>query len=270
MSERDSLEEYSYNSEIKFEKINNPQYKLKQYYELTQSIISQLASTGAIIGTQVGTLCKVSDLMNNASNGLFTATVPLEKLMAYEDGTVSSIIKNGGKIVSHEGFSEITSNALKVTKITSLLTIGFQAMAFVSGQYYMHQINKKLESIDSKLDSVLFNHLAEKKGQLEYCYNRLKQISLHEIPDSNDLSDLREITKTSGMIYHEYKLHIEDGITRISELREPKGISRKKQRKPSYLKNWKALRKIFRYVPLQRTLEFIHECAKSQHEKKLY
>ncbi|MCL1847963.1 MAG: hypothetical protein FWF91_08410, partial [Coriobacteriia bacterium] len=84
-----------------------------------------------------------------APNGLFTATAPLSDLMQYSDGTVASIVMKGGEIANHSGFKEI---ALSVANPAAVVGAGMQAMAMISGQYYMDKISKQLEGIEHGIE----------------------------------------------------------------------------------------------------------------------
>lgn len=44
------------------------------------------------------------------------------------------------------------------------VNIGMQGMAFVSGQYYLNQINDKLDKLGSKVDEIKELQEAEKKA----------------------------------------------------------------------------------------------------------
>lgn len=88
--------------------------------------------------TQAQTLTQIA---KTAPNGVFTATAPLADLMRYKDGTLGSIVMKDGKMAGHSGFQEVT---LSVTNPAAVVGAGMQAMAMISGQYYMDKISKQL------------------------------------------------------------------------------------------------------------------------------
>lgn len=79
-------------------------------------------------------------------------------LMNYSTGGYGSPIVNGGEIIGHVAFLSAGTQAA--------IMGAFTAMALVSGQYFMTQINKELKLINQKLDKILGFLYGDKKAEL--------------------------------------------------------------------------------------------------------
>ena len=126
----------------------------------------------------------LADLAKVAPNGLFTATAPIQDLMKYADGTVGSIVLRGKTIAEHSGFAEV---ALKVVNPASVIGGTMQAMALISGQYYMDEISKQLRGVSQKLDKLIGFHHDEKIGILRNIKKELSEIVSKAYVDTGDI-----------------------------------------------------------------------------------
>lgn len=80
-------------------------------------------------------------------------------LMGYGNGGIGSPIHGAdGKIVAHASFEQAKFNAVILN--------GFAAMAVVSGQYFLAQINSELHTINQGLDKILEFLYSDKKSEL--------------------------------------------------------------------------------------------------------
>lgn len=102
-------------------------------------------------------------------NGLFRATVSAGALMTYADGTISSIIKDGGKITSHAGFV-----AAGVSVFAPIVIM--QVLSIITGQYYMNGIAKQLESINRQLYQIKKLFINKDIGEISGIYLQLKEL----------------------------------------------------------------------------------------------
>jgi hypothetical protein len=193
-------------SELVLSRPDTMQLSERKYREVCvrgSAAISQVAQGAMPILAQAQTLGQISQA---APNGLFTATAPIQDLMKYADGTVGSIVMEGKKIAEHAGFAEV---ALKAVNPAAVLGASMQAMALVSGQYYMNEISKQLKSVDQKLDKLIGYHHDEKIGILRNVNRELSEITSRANIDAADIIACQNMGKQCGEIYYEYYTRLE-------------------------------------------------------------
>jgi len=132
------------------------------------------------------------------ATGLYEATAPIETLMRYKDGTLSSIVleQKGGRIQTHSGFEEakgLWSPALV-----------FQLLSIVTAQYYLNGITKQLNEIGSKLKVLIHLHHNEKISKLQADYERLSELSRKGHYEIEDLVEIRACINSAYSIHREY------------------------------------------------------------------
>lgn len=145
----------------------------------------------------------ISELNRLAPNGLFTATVDPKKLSHFvKDGSFSTIVRGDDKIEVHKGFVEVGD----VSKINPAMAaqMGMQAMAAVSGQYYLTKINNQLTQLNENLDKVLEYHDNEKIAVLQNASKRFSELAVKQIVDDSDLIQLRRLGDDVSNVLHEY------------------------------------------------------------------
>ena len=165
--------------------------------------VGQAVQGATPILAQVQTL---GEIAKAAPNGLFTATAPIQDLMKYADGTVGSIVMEGGRTAAHKGFAEV---ALKAVNPAAVLGASMQSMALISGQYYMNEISKQLKGITRKLDKLIGYHHDEKIGILRNINNELSEITSKTNVDAADIIACQNMGKQCGEIYYEYYTRLE-------------------------------------------------------------
>ena len=117
----------------------------------------------------------VAELKKRAPNGLFAATEDPSKLSRMANDTYSTMVRDSdNKLVRHAGFDEI--DGLGKQGLMFSVSVGMQAMAAVSGQYYLHEIYSQLEDLSSKLDKLIEFHHDEKTAKLKNTKIRLEEI----------------------------------------------------------------------------------------------
>ncbi|GHU75111.1 hypothetical protein FACS1894188_05250 [Clostridia bacterium] len=149
----------------------------------------------------------LNEIAKVAPNGLFTATAPIQDLMKYADGTVGSIVMRNGKISTHSGFTEVAT--VKSLNPAAIFGVSMQAMAFISGEYYMREISEQLKSVDPKLDKLIGYHHDEKIGILKRVNRELSELTAKVNVDGADIIACQEMKKRATDIYYEYETHIE-------------------------------------------------------------
>lgn len=175
----------------------------KKYREVksTTSIVASKTAQGAL--PFLASAQTVAGISKQAPFGLFTATVDpalLSKLTA--DGSFSTIIRDGSKIIKNAGFKKVSINPVNSV---ALIGAAMQAMALVSGQYYMHQINSQLTAIG---ELVNFHH-DEKVANLLTTKERLERISSKSTNDITDLNEIRNLLDDTRNVFHEYKTRLD-------------------------------------------------------------
>ena len=111
-------------------------------------------------------------------------------------------------IISHSGFKPVAG----IAAINPVMAVGIamQAMAAVSGQYYLQMINNRLTSIEGKLDQVVALINDQNKGKVLHAHKRLVQICGHEILGNNDVLEIRNLANEVGSVYETYRLRYEE------------------------------------------------------------
>jgi hypothetical protein len=181
----------------------------KKFKEITNnglSIGSHTAQGAIPFLAQAQTISEISKV---APNGLFTATAPISELMKFSDGTVGSAVMGNGGIVGQSGFKEVGLSAISQINPATVIGAGMQAMAAISGQYYMHQISNQLLSIDKKLDKLVNFHHDEKTAILLTIKDRLKDITEKSNVDAADIIGIHNLYTDSGKVFNEYYLRLQ-------------------------------------------------------------
>lgn len=149
----------------------------------------------------------IAELQKMAPNGLFTATADKAVLSHFSDGTFTTMVRDSNnKLVSHAGFQEV--GELSKINPAVALGVGMQAMAAISGQYFMTQINSQLEGINKSLESLVDMHHDEKIGTLQNAQKRLGEITKRTVADKADIEEIRNIRNRIGEVYHEYETRL--------------------------------------------------------------
>lgn len=165
----------------------------------------------------------LGEIAKAAPNGLFTATAPIQDLMKLSGGAVGSAVMKDGKIAAQAGFSEVVIGAANPVAVVAG---AMQAMALISGQYYMSEISKKLENVERKLEKLIGYHHDEKIGVLRSANReRLALVSKTNVDDS-DIISCQRLVKKCGEVYFEYLTRLE-GInieTKERWLNKPKEL----------------------------------------------
>ena len=142
-----------------------------------------------------------------APNGLFTATADKAVLSHFSDGTFTTMVRDSeNHLVSHAGFQEV--GELSKINPAVALGVGMQAMAAISGQYFMTQINGQLEGINKSLESLVDMHHDEKIGTLQNAQKRLGEITRRTVADKADIEEIRDIRNRIGEVYQEYETRL--------------------------------------------------------------
>lgn len=119
-------------------------------------------------------------------------------LMVYKDGSGLGTPLQGpdGKIVGHASLEQMTTQAV--------LLNAFNTMALVSGQYFLSEINSKLEKISMSLDKILEFLYGDKRAELlseinftKYAYENYISIMAHDDQRTATISSLQAAKKVA-------------------------------------------------------------------------
>ncbi len=118
-------------------------------------------------------------------------------LMVYKDGTVGTPIQGpDGKIVAHASLEQMTTQAVMMG--------AFSAMALVSGQYFLSEINSKLDKIRIGIDKILEFLYGDKRAELlseisftKYAYENYISIMTHETQRTATIAGLQAAKKVA-------------------------------------------------------------------------
>lgn len=188
-------------------KIKSNSQKGKKFKEVFASEVSMIAGNITQGRLQVANQAmSVSQILKQAPNGLFTATVDPSKLAKFKNGTLTTMVHGGQKKLEHFGFTEVVvSSAINPAMV---LSAGMQAMSILSGTYYLNQINSQIQKIDEKLDELIQFHHDENIGKLKAARHGLSEIADREIVDIIDINAIRSYKKTAQEIQEEYSYRV--------------------------------------------------------------
>lgn len=160
----------------------------------------------------------LAEIAKKAPNGLFTATVDPSTLSKFADGTTTTMVRDtANKLAGHAGFQTIE----KVGKVNPLMAVnvGMQALAAISGQYYLHQIFAQLDGINSNLEKLIEFHHDEKIGILLNTKNRLSEIIERKNVDGSDINEIRDLRNKIGEVFQEYKTRLDRECKNVAEFK---------------------------------------------------
>ena len=186
-----------------------------QYKEITLGNVSQIGGTGLKAAVTVGQqVFSVQQLAAQAPNGLFTSTTNASALTIFSDGTFSTMVQGDkGRVVAHYGFEQV--KGLSMFNPAMIINISMQAMAFVSGQYYLKRINMVLGRLESKVDQLIQFEKAEKIADLQSAWETLSLVSGRQIVDDHDLDLVLDAGRDAGKVYHQYKILLDQMMTKL-------------------------------------------------------
>ena len=161
------------------------------------SYISSAAGTGIAVGAQ-----------SLAVSGLYRASAAASTLMKYSDGTISSIIREGGKISSHAGFTSAGFTAVAPIAI-------FQALSAVTGQYYMNIITKQLNQLNESVQKILQKIEAKNKAEITVVQEEIIALANQDHYTVDDSIAIRSYMDKAHILLHNYINQINDNLNGI-------------------------------------------------------
>lgn len=147
-------------------------------------------------------------ITSTATYGLFQATANPATLMQLSGGGVSSAVVNGGQITQQAGFVQAGT-----TMFTPMII--FQVASVITGQYYMNNISKQLNSIQEKLDELLNLFHIERQAKLVKSFQFITEILNKQNFVIEDFVLLKMILSELTDIREEYFLMVQNSVENI-------------------------------------------------------
>ncbi len=162
-----------------------------------------------------------TDAMANAYTVRFPEGIQ-GHLMQYKNGGVGSAIQGrDGKIVAHASFEQMTTQAA--------ILGAFNTMALLSGQYFLSEINSKLEKISLSIDKILEFLYGEKRAELlseisftKYAYANYSSIMTCDAQRTATIAGLQAAKKVAIKDIEFYAADLDSAVNikDISNLKE--------------------------------------------------
>lgn len=153
-----------------------------------------------------------------ATQGLFKATANPSTLMKLASGGVGSSVVNNGVITQQAGFIQAGS-----TMFTPMVV--FQIASMITGQYYMNNISKQLNSVQEKLDELLTLFHIERQAKLIKSFKFITENLNKKNFAIEDFVLLKLILSELTDVREEYFLMIEDSVKNIRKSNEYNSIN---------------------------------------------
>lgn len=134
-----------------------------------------------------------------SASGLYRATVSPDKLMTYNNGTLSSITLNGKSFGSHAGF--VNANAAVFSPI-----LLFQFASMITGQYYFNGMTKQLTSIQQGISQLLQNHHNERTARMRAYAEKMIEFEKRSFFTAEDFVNIDKMKLDLAVIRYEYLL----------------------------------------------------------------
>lgn len=198
--------------------------------ELSPTFSAVLQQLPGIIGTtQMAQLYTVS----------FPKGLP-HTLTALKQGGYGSPILENGTFVGSASFLATTPQAIMLG--------AFTAMSIVSGQYFLSQINNKLETLNLKLDKILEFLYGDKKSELlseisfaKYAYDNYESVMMHEQQRVATITSLQQSKKVAMKDIEFYLNDLNSIVEEIGNRDKKGGPPRERDKEPIQDKAQRAL-----------------------------
>jgi len=137
---------------VKFPSIPEGYYQAPMSLEQKRNLYNSLSAAAGVGNSFAAT--------KRVLTGLYKAQVSPDKLIRYADGSVGSIMTEGGKFTGHSGFVQAGASAFNPVVV-------FAIMSAVTGQYYLNNIQKELKSLNKSIDSIIEKMEAKQKAKID-------------------------------------------------------------------------------------------------------
>jgi hypothetical protein len=144
--------------------------------------------------------------------------------MKLSSGGVGSMVVKNGAIIKQAGFIQAGT-----TMFTPMVI--FQIASIVTGQYYMNNISKQLNSVQEKLDELLNLFHIERQAKLVKSFKFISENLRKKNFVIEDFVLLKIILSELADIREEYFLMLEDSVNKIKKNNKYESISSLKEAK---------------------------------------
>lgn len=199
----------SIGDEFYLEMVSDNKLKSQKYKEIFVSEMSLLTGNVSQTALQVANQSMtLAQILEQAPNGLFTATTNPINLSKFINGTSTTMVRDASNhLVEHAGFRDIGLNVS--LNPTILISAGLQAMSAVSGTVYLYKIHSQMISLDVKLEKLLSRYDDTNIGYLIATKKGLSEIINREFVDKVDLYAIRDYKKTVNETHEIYMRRLE-------------------------------------------------------------
>ncbi|MGV8816023.1 MAG: hypothetical protein ACOH2D_18140 [Gelidibacter sp.] len=167
-------------------------------------------------------------IASSATYGLFKATADPSTLMKLSSGGLASTVTGGGKITQQAGFIQQGS-----TMFTPMIV--FQIASIATGQYYMNNIAKQLNSVQEKLDELLNLFHIERQAKLIKAFKFLTEYLNKRNFVIEDFVLLKSIISELTSVREEYFLMLEDSVSEIKKNNQYTSVNSLKEAKKKHI-----------------------------------
>lgn len=174
-------------------------------------VVSSVSSTSGFLSQVISASSQIG-LLKVLTKGMYTTTASVAELKKYTDGTYSSMISAGGKIGKHVGFSPV--NFSKLIGPAML----FQIATVITGQMHLKNIDKKLKSIDQKLQKLLDFHRYNRIAKLKTINRMLQDFDNRASFTIEDMITLNTFKFELEVIKEECLQYYEDAVEDAKEM----------------------------------------------------
>lgn len=190
---------------IKFNAISNDDF-IKKLPQIHLNKENQEIITGTLSNLAGG--ASNTAITSFATQGLFKATADPSTLMKLASGGVGSSVINNGVITQQAGFMQAGS-----TMFTPMIV--FQIASMITGQYYMNNISKQLNSIQEKLDELLNLFHIERQAKLVKSFKFITENLNKKSFAIEDFVLIKLILSELTDVREEYFLMLENSVQSI-------------------------------------------------------
>jgi hypothetical protein len=176
------------------------------------NLTSSQKSEMSYFTSQIPTLM-ASETLSNAYVMKFPNGFTEANLMQYKAGGVgNSLYGANGKIADHAQLFKLANQAVMLS--------AFSVMSIATGQYFLTQINTKLDKINQKIDEVMNFLYGDKKAELlselnfmQYAYKNYNSIMSH---DDQRIATISSLQKTRKVAMKDIEFYISDLETKAN------------------------------------------------------
>lgn len=186
----------------------------KEYKKLELSQAQKIQISGFV--EQLPMLA-AAETMSNAYVLRFPTGINGELIRYKNGGFGTPIVETDGKMVAHASIEQLTTQTVMIQGLT--------AMAIVSNQYFLTEINQELKELNKSIDKILEFLYSEKKAELiaevtftKYAYENYSSIMLNNEQKMATIGSLQSARKVAMKDIEFYMSDLSDVVSDTSDL----------------------------------------------------